>query len=82
VDQVIVPGDGEGVGGRLVPDLRRDEFRSLKTTSSRESPPSGGVVPLSMVVLIDTDLKSKDRQAVGTAFVPLLRTEPHDEAWA
>jgi len=66
VDQVIVPVTVKDSEGRLVPDLRRDEFRILeddveqKIASFIAEP-----MPLSMVVLIDNGLKSKDARPVA-----------------
>jgi Ca-activated chloride channel family protein len=65
VNQVIVPVTVKDGAGRLVPDLRKDEFRIFednveqKIAFFRADP-----VPLSMVLLIDNDLKSKDAQQV------------------
>jgi len=59
----VIVKDG---AGRLVPDLRREDFRILednveqRISSFRTEP-----VPLSMVVLVDNDLKSKDAQQVA-----------------
>jgi Ca-activated chloride channel family protein len=65
VNQVIVPVTVKDGAGRLVPDLRKDEFRIFednveqKIAFFRADP-----VPLSMVLLIDNDLKSKDAKQV------------------
>ena len=66
VDQVIVPVTVKDGNGHLVPDLRRDEFRILEDDVEQKiasfiSEP----MPLSMVVLIDNDLKSKDARPVA-----------------
>jgi len=66
VNEVIVPVIVKDGAGRLVPDLRKDDFRILEDNieqhiiSFKTDP-----VPLSMVVLVDNDLKSKDAQAVA-----------------
>src|SRR3989442_3668434 len=66
VDQVIVPVTVKDVGGRLVPDLRRDEFRIFEDKIEQKiASIRADVVPISMVVLIDNDLKSKDAKQVG-----------------
>ena len=66
VDQVIVPVTVKDGAGRLVADLRRDEFRIFednveqKIASFITEP-----LPLSMVVLVDNDLKSKVARPVA-----------------
>ena len=65
VNQVIVPVTVKDGDGRLVADLRRDEFRIFednveqKIASFRADP-----LPLSTVLLIDNDLKAKDAKPV------------------
>src|SRR3989442_13628333 len=66
VDQVIVPVTVKDVGGRLVPDLRRDEFRIFEDNIEQKIASfQADVVPLSMVLLIDNDLKSRDAKQVS-----------------
>jgi len=66
VREVIVPVIVKDGAGRLVPDLRKDDFRILEDNieqriiSFKTDP-----VPLSMVVLLDNDLKSKDAEQVA-----------------
>src|SRR2546425_5688841 len=65
VNLVVVPVIVKDGAGRIVADLRRDEFRILEDQSEqRVSYFSPGAFPLSMVVLIDNDLKSKDAKQV------------------
>jgi Ca-activated chloride channel homolog len=66
VDQVIVPVTVKDSSGRLVADLRRDEFRIFEdNVEQRIASFQADVIPLSMVLLIDNDLKSKDAKQVS-----------------
>ena len=66
MDQVIVPVTVKDDAGRLVPDLRRDEFRVFEDNIEQKIASfQADVVPLSMVLLIDNDLKSKDAKQVS-----------------
>jgi Ca-activated chloride channel family protein len=66
VNQVIVPVIVKDGAGRIVADLQKDEFRLLEDKiEQRISYFSAEAFPLSMVVLIDNDLKSKDAKQVG-----------------
>ena len=68
MNQVIVPVIVKDGGGRLVPDLRRDDFRILEdNVEQRIGYFSAEAFPLSVVVLIDNDLKSKDAKQVATS---------------
>ena len=65
---VVVPVTVKDSSGHLVPDLRRDEFRIFEDNiEQRVSYFSVEVIPLSMVVLIDNDLKSKDEKQVAAS---------------
>jgi Ca-activated chloride channel homolog len=62
---VIVPVTVKDRNGRLVPDLHRDEFRIFEDNVEQKiSSFSAEAFPLSMVVLIDNDLKAKDAEQV------------------
>ena len=66
VNQVVVPVIVKDGAGRLVPDLRKDDFRILEDNiEQRIASFSAEAYPLSMVVLVDNDLKSKDAQVVS-----------------
>ena len=66
VEQVIVPVTVKDGSGRLVPDLRKDEFRILEdNVEQRIVSFSADAFPLSLVLLIDNDLKSKDARQVA-----------------
>jgi Ca-activated chloride channel family protein len=65
VNEVVVPVTVKDRSGKLVADLRRDEFRIFednveqKIGSFRSDP-----TPISMILLVDNDLKSKDAKQV------------------
>jgi Ca-activated chloride channel family protein len=62
---VVVPVTVKDGNGRLIPDLRREEFRVFEdNVEQRISSFSAEAFPLSMVVLIDNDLKAKDAEQV------------------
>src|SRR4029077_7040224 len=66
VDQVIVPVTVKDGAGRLVPDLRRDEFRIFEDNVEQKIVSfRADVIPISMVLLLDNDLKSKDAKQVA-----------------
>jgi VWFA-related protein len=66
VNLVIVPVIVKDGAGRIVPDLRKDEFRILEDKIEQKiSYFSAEAFPLSMVVLIDNDLKSRDAKQVA-----------------
>ena len=66
VEQVIVPVTVKDGSGRLVADLRKDEFRILEdNVEQRIVSFSADPAPLSLVLLIDNDLKSKDARQVA-----------------
>jgi Ca-activated chloride channel family protein len=66
VNEVVVPVTVKDRSGKLVADLRRDEFRIFednveqKIGSFRSDP-----TPISMILLVDNDLKSKDAKQVA-----------------
>src|ERR1700688_3954942 len=66
VNQVIVPVTVKDSSGRLVPDLGKDEFRIFEfKVEQRIAYFSNEAFPLSMVILIDNDLKRKDAEEVA-----------------
>src|SRR5216683_6266976 len=66
VDQVLVPVTVKDSSGRLVPDLRRDEFRIFEDNVEQKIVSfRADVIPISMVLLLDNDLKSKDAKQVA-----------------
>lgn len=68
VSEVVVPVIVKDGGGRLVPDLRKEDFRILEdNVEQRITSFKAEAVPLSMVVLVDNDLKSKDADQVASS---------------
>jgi Ca-activated chloride channel homolog len=62
---VILPVTVKDRSGNLVPDLRRDEFRVFEdNVEQRIEVFTAEAFPLSLVILIDNDLRSKDAQQV------------------
>jgi VWFA-related protein len=68
VNQVIVPVTVKDGSGRLVPDLSKNEFRIFEDkVEQRIAYFSNEAFPLSMVILIDNDLKRKDAEEVAAS---------------
>jgi Ca-activated chloride channel homolog len=62
---VVLPVTVKDRSGNLVPDLRRDEFRVFEDNVEQNIDVfTAEAFPLSMVILIDNDLKSKDADEV------------------
>jgi len=80
---VILPVTVKDRAGNLVPDLRRDEFRVFEDNVEQKIDVfTAEAFPLSMIILVDNDLKDKDAKQVSTsleAIVGGLSTE--DEAF-
>jgi len=65
VNEVVVPVTVKDRSGRLVADLRRDEFRILEDNVEQRIDYFGAEpMPISMILLVDNDLKSKDAEQV------------------
>jgi VWFA-related protein len=68
VTRVIVPVSVKDAAGQLVPDLRRDDFRVLEDNVEQKITDfNADPAPLSIVLLIDNDLKSKDAEQVASS---------------
>lgn len=68
VNQVIVPVTVKDGSGRLVADLGKDEFRIFEDqVEQRIDYFSNEAFPLSVVILIDNDLKRKDAEEVAAS---------------
>ncbi len=80
---VVVPVTVKDRSGNLVPDLRRDEFRVFEDNIEQEIRTlSVEVYPLSLVILIDNDLKRKDEQQVAPSLVSIVGgMSANDEAF-
>jgi Ca-activated chloride channel family protein len=62
---VILPVTVKDRSGNLVPDLRRDEFRVFEDNVEQKIDVfTAEAFPLSMIILLDNDLKEKDAQEV------------------
>jgi VWFA-related protein len=73
VRTVVVPVTVKDRNGNLVPDLRRDEFRVFEDNIEQEiTRLSVETVPLSLVILIDNDLKRKDEQQVEPSLTSIV----------
>jgi Ca-activated chloride channel family protein len=83
VNQVIVPVIVKDGGGRLVPDLRKDDFRVFEDNiEQRIGYFSAEAFPLSMIVLIDNDLKSRDAKQVADSLRAIVAgLSARDEAF-
>ena len=70
---VVVPVTVKDRNGNLVPDLRRDEFRVFEDNVEQEiTRLSVETYPLSLVILIDNDLKRKDEQQVEPSLASIV----------
>jgi Ca-activated chloride channel homolog len=83
VNQVVVPVTVKDGNGRLVPDLRKDEFRLFEDdVEQRVASFSAETKPISMVILLDNDLKSKDaKQVEGSLRAIVAGLSASDEAF-
>lgn len=83
VRQVVVPVIVKDGGGQLVPDLRKEDFRIFEdNVEQRIAFFSVEAHPLSMVVLVDNDLKSKEaEQVVGSLPAVVAGMAAGDEAF-
>jgi VWFA-related protein len=79
---VIVPVTVKDRQGRLIPDLHRDEFRIFEDNVEQKiSTFTDAAFPLSMVVLVDNDLKTKVAEQVDASIqAVVLGMSTADEA--
>lgn len=79
---VVVPVTVKNTSGALVPDLRKDEFRVLEDNVEQKIDFfTVEAFPLSVVVLIDDELKSKDARQVQESLKAIVAgLSPYDEA--
>lgn len=82
VNLVVVPVTVKDRDGRLVPDLVRDDFRVFDDDVEQHIDVfSAEAFPLSLVVLLDNDLKTKEAQQVQDSLRAILAgLSPADEA--
>src|SRR5579863_6537649 len=70
---VVLPVTVKDRSGRLVPDLSKDEFRVFEdNVEQRIDVFTAEAFPLSMVLLIDNDLKSKQSRQVENSLSALV----------
>jgi VWFA-related protein len=83
VNQVVVPVIVKDGGGHLVPGLNKEDFRILEdNVEQRIAAFSAEAFPISMVVLIDNDLKSKESRLVEESLRSIVGgMSEHDEAF-
>jgi VWFA-related protein len=81
--EVVVPVTVKDRNGNLVADLKRDEFRVFEDGVEQAIRRlNTDAVPLSLVVLIDNDLKQRDEQQVEPSLVSIVGgLSPSDEAF-
>lgn len=82
VNLVVLPVTVKDGAGRLVPDLTQDEFRVFDDdVEQRIEVFSVEAFPLSIVVLLDNDLKSKDAEQLQSSLLSILAgLSSYDEA--
>ena len=80
---VILPVTVKDRSGNLVPDLRRDEFRVFEDNVEQHVDVfTAEAFPLSMIILLDNDLKEKDANQVRTSLDAIVGgLSPEDEAF-
>jgi VWFA-related protein len=80
---VVVPVTVKDRTGNLVPDLRKDDFRVFEDNVEQKIDKlSVESTPLSLVILIDNDLRSKDQQQVEPSLVSIVAgLSTRDEAF-
>ncbi|HEV8074291.1 MAG TPA: VWA domain-containing protein [Candidatus Acidoferrum sp.] len=70
---VVVPVTVKDRNGNLVADLRRDEFRVFEDNVEQQiTQLSVETMPLSLIILIDNDLKRKDEMQVDPSLVSIV----------
>jgi VWFA-related protein len=73
VNQVVVPVTVKDSAGRLVPDLRKEDFRILEDDVEEKIVYfTADAVPLSVVILLDNGLKSKEARQVAESLRSLV----------
>jgi Ca-activated chloride channel homolog len=71
--EVVVPVTVKDKNGSLVADLKKDEFRVFEDGVEQElRRMNSDPVPISMVILIDNDLKAKDMQQVEPSLASIV----------
>lgn len=83
VNEVVVPVTVKDRDGRLVPDLERNDFRILEDNIEQKiSFFRAEATPLSIVILLDNDLKERDAEQVAKSIDAIVAgLSPSDEAF-
>lgn len=77
---VVVPVTVKDSRGNLVPDLKRDEFRIFQDNVEQQiNRMSTEAMPLSLIVLIDNDLRFKDQQQVEPSLISIVAGLSEDD---
>jgi VWFA-related protein len=71
--EVIVPVTVKDKSGNLVADLKKEDFRIFEDNVEQQiTNVKTNAIPISMVILVDNDLKKKDAQQVEPSLVSLV----------
>lgn len=83
VNEVVIPVTVKDRGGHLVPDLERNDFRVLEDNVEQKiSFFRAEATPLSIVILLDNDLKERDADQVAKSIDAIVAgLSPSDEAF-
>ena len=77
---VVVPVTVKDNRGNLVPDLKRDEFRIFQDGVEQQiQRMTSEAMPLSLVILVDNDLRFKDQQQVEPSLVSIVAGLSEDD---
>jgi VWFA-related protein len=83
VNEVVIPVTVKDGGGRLVPDLNKNDFRVFEDNVEQKIGFfRAEATPLSVVILLDNDLKEKDAEQVAKSIDAIVAgLSPSDEAF-
>jgi VWFA-related protein len=83
VTEVVIPVTVKDHGGRLVPDLNQGDFRVFEDkVEQRIRYFRAEATPLSIVILLDNDLKQKDSEEVSKSIDAIVAgLSPNDESF-
>ena len=83
VNEVVIPVTVKDRGGRLVPDLNKGDFRVFEdNVEQRVSFFRAEATPLSVIILLDNDLKDRDSTEVAKSIDAIVAgLSPSDESF-
>ncbi len=83
VNEVVIPVTVKDHGGRLVPDLNKGDFRVFEdNVEQRVSFFRAEATPLSVIILLDNDLKDRDAEQVSKSIDAIVAgLSPSDESF-